>query len=336
MRSDAAAVVVVNYTGERFLRECIESARSQTVRPAEIVVVDNASSDRSVELIRENFPGITLLPQGKNQYFCRGSNIGLAATSAPFVLLLNNDAFLEPDYIERALEPMLRDERVGAVTGKILRPDRETVDSAGQELARSRKPLDRGYGQQDGGQFDDECEVFGAGGVAPLLRRRMLADISVGGQVFDEAFVHFQEDLDLAWRARNLGWKAWYTPAAVAYHHRGGTGQSEPARQTWARNFAFANLPSELQYHLLKNRYAAMAKNDRLGSWLLGLPWILLYELKILTYLLLIKPSLIPRYFKGLAFIGHGLRMRRELKRMARERGIRRYGGRHSIVQGRE
>ena len=336
MPAGDVSVVVVNYNGERFLLECLESARSQTVGPAEIVVVDNASSDRSLELIRENFPELRLLPQEKNQFFCRGSNIGIAATSAPFVLLLNNDAVLEPDYIEKTLQPMRRDARIGAVTGKILRIDRETIDTAGQELSRSRKPLDRGYGQQDGGQFDAEEEIFGAGGVAPLLRREMLDDIALGGQVFDEAFVHFYEDLDLAWRARNLGWKAWYAPEAVAYHHRGGTGQSEPARRDWARRFAFANLPVELQHHLLKNRYAVMAKNDSLGSWLLGLPWILLYELKVFTYLLLIRPSLIPRYIKGFGFLRHGFKMRRELKRMAHERGIRRYGGRHVVGNTRE
>jgi GT2 family glycosyltransferase len=330
------AVVIVNYNGEQFLHKCLESVRLQTLSLAQTIIVDNASSDQSVELIREKFPEFTLLPQSKNQFYCRGSNIGLAAASAPFVLLLNNDAYLEPTYLERALEPMLREQRIGAVTGKILRPDGKTIDSAGQELARSRKPLDRGYGQQDGGQFDDEEEIFGPGGVAPLFRTSMLEDIALGGQVFDEAFVHFYEDLDLAWRARNLGWKAWYIPTALAYHHRGGTGQSEPARQTWARNFAFANLSAELQSHLLKNRYAAMAKNDRLGSWLLGLPWILTYELKIFTYLLLIKPSLIPRYLKGIGFISHGFKMRRELKRIARERGIRRYGGRPKSFQGRE
>ncbi len=330
------AVVVVNYNGEHFIRECLNSALSQSIGPAEIVVVDNASSDQSVTLIREKFPNIKLLPQQKNLFFCRGSNIGIAATTAPFVLLLNNDAVLQPEYIEKTLQPMLRDSRIGAVTGKILRTDRETIDTAGQELARSRKPLDRGYGQQDGGQFDEEEEIFGAGGVAPLLRRQMLDDISVSGQVFDEAFVHFNEDHDLAWRARKHGWKAWYTPAAVAFHHRGATGQSEPARRNWARRFAFANLPIELQQHLLKNRYAVMAKNDRLASWLLGLPWILLYELKVFTYLLLVRPSLIPRYIKGFGFLRHGFTMRKQLKRMARERGIQCYGGRHVVGNRRE
>ena len=325
------AIAVVNYNGERFLEACIKSALEQDPPPEEVLVVDNGSSDGSVALLRSSFPQVRVLETGENLYFCRGANICIAETSAPFLLLLNNDAVLEPDYARLALEAMRRDERIGAVSGKILRADRETLDTAGQELSRSRKPLDRGWAMPDDGRFDEDEEVFGAGGVAPLLRRAMLDDVAIDGQVFDEGFVQYYEDLDLMWRARNLGWKAWYVPQAVAYHHRGGVGQSEPAQQSWVRRFAFANLPRELQRHLLKNRYATMAKNDRLLSWLAGLPWILLYELKIIAYLLLIRPSLIPGYFRGFGFLRRAFAARKRLKGMARERGIRRYGGRHVV-----
>ena len=327
------AIAVVNYNGERFLEACVESALNQKPAPSEVLVIDNGSTDGSVALMRRRFPQVRLIETGENLFFCRGANFCIAETIAPFLLLLNNDAVLEPDYARLALEAMLRDERIGAVSGKILRADRETLDTAGQELSRSRKPLDRGWGMPDDGRFDVDEEVFGAGGVAPLLRRSMLNDVALDGQVFDEGFVQYYEDLDLMWRARNLGWKAWYVPQAVAYHHRGGVGQSDPAQQTWVRRFAFANLPRELQRHLLKNRYAAMAKNDRLLSWLAGLPWILLYELKIFAYLLLIRPSLIPGYFKGFGFLRQAFAARKQLKRMVRERGIRRYGGRH-VVRG--
>lgn len=328
MTKHSISVVVVNYNGEKFIRDCLDSARRQTLAPKEIIVVDNASTDRSVEIIKSEFPQVKLITLEQNVFFAKGSNLGIKAASRSLILLLNNDAVLEPTYLAEAVKPLDRDDRIGSVIGKIFRADGETLDCTGQFLSRSRKPLDRGYGEKDGGRFDDEEEVFGAGGVAPLLRRTMLEDIAIGGEVFDEGFVQYYEDLDLFWRARNFGWKSWYTPSALACHHRGGVGQSAPAEQGWIRKFALANLPSHLQAHLFKNRYATMAKNDRLGSWLLNLPWILMYDLKIFAYLLLVKPAMIIRYLKGFGFLPTAFRRRRELKREARARGIKRYGGR--------
>jgi GT2 family glycosyltransferase len=331
MNRESISVAVVNYNGEVFIKACLDSVLSQSLPPSEIVVVDNGSTDGSAEIIRTEYPSVNLIRSESNEFFARGANRSIAATAGSLVLLLNNDAVLAPDYLEEAVKPLARDERIGSVTGKILRAGGETLDTTGQFLSRSRKPLERGYGEQDDGRYDEEEEIFGAGGVAPLLRRSMLEAIAVGGEVFDEDFVQYYEDLDLFWRARNFGWKAWYAPKAVAYHHRGGVGQSEPAAQGWVRQYALANLPTELQAHLLKNRYATMVKNDRLGSWLLGSPWILLYELKILAYLLLIKPAMIPKYLRSFGFLGTALRKRRELKREARRRGVKRYGGMHNI-----
>lgn len=331
MSADRVSVVIVNFNGERFLLESLEAVSKQTVKPAEVIVVDNSSTDRSVELVSQDFPDVELIASEKNLYFCRGSNIGIARSSGSFVLLLNNDCILDPGYIEAAMKPMMEDAKIGSVTGKILRVDGKTIDAAGQELSRSRKPLDRGYGLPDEGQYEEEEEVFSAGGVAPLLRREMLDDVAHDGWFLDEDFVQYYEDLDLHWRARNLGWKAWYNPRALARHYRGASGQSEPAMMGWVRKFALANLPVDLQGHLLKNRYATMAKNDNILSWLASFPWIAAYELKIFIYLLLIRPTLIPRYLKGFGSIGKALAKRTVLKGKARQRGIRRYGGRHRI-----
>jgi len=322
------AAVIVNYNGEPFLRRCLAALEAQTLRPRRIVVVDNASPDGSGRLVAECCPAATLIANESNEFFCRGANRGLAATTSPFVLLLNNDCILDPPYLAECVKPLLRDERVGSVTGKILRADGATIDTAGQLVSRSRKPLDRGWGQPDRGQLDEEEEVFGAGGVAPLLRRVMLEDVALDGKAFDEGFVQYYEDLDLAWRARNFGWKAWYVPSATARHQRGGAGQSEPDQRAWVRRFALANLPAGLQAHLLKNRYATMARNDRLGSWLAGLPWIAAYELKIMAYLLLMRPSLLGRYFAGFGFLRQAFAARKRLKERARQRGIIKYGGR--------
>ena len=92
--------------------------------------------------------------------------------------------------------------------------------------------------------------------------------------------------------------------------------------QTWVQKFAFANLPNNLQAHLLKNRYAVMAKNDRLSRWLLNFPWIFFYELKVFAYMLLLKPRLLLDYFRGFGFLRTAFRKRKIIKTMMRDRGL--------------
>lgn len=326
VKGTEVSVVILNYNGEKFVSETIEAAEKQTLKPGEIIVVDNGSSDESLEVLRKLQNRIRLEVSEENIFFCKGSNLGLSLASSEFVLLLNNDCVLDPGYLEEAVKPMLADPHVGATTGRIRRVEGNTLDCAGQELARSRKPLDRGYSEPDDSRYSEAEQVFSPGGVAPLLRRTMLDDIAMDGQIFDEDFVQYYEDLDLFWRAYNLGWKCWYNPLATAMHYRGATGQSEPAVQSWVNKFAFANLPENLQVHLLKNRYAVMRKNDSLSAWLLNLPWILAYELKVFAYMLLIKPALFPKYFKSFSFLKIAGRKRKILKRMSHEKGILKYG----------
>lgn len=319
------SVVIVNFNGAGLLPECLDAVTGQTLKPAETIVVDNGSSDASVALLRQRYPEVRLHELEDNRFFAAGSNLGILASSGEFVLLLNNDCILDPQFLEKAVKPMLEDERIGAVAGKIRRVGGELLDQAGQTVSRSRKPLDRGYGQHDGGQFDEADDVLSAGGVAPLIRREMLDDIAMDGQFFDEDFVQYYEDLDFFWRAANLGWRCRYTPEATARHYRGASGQSDPSVHSWVQQFAFANLPRVLQTHLLKNRYAVMAKNDRFGRWLLNFPWIFFYELKVLVYMLLIKPRLLPDYFRGFGFLRTAFRKRRIIKAMMRDRGLRRF-----------
>ena len=117
------------------------------------------------------------------------------------------------------------DAKIGMLSGKILRMDRETIDSTGLFLGRNRKAVERGYGKKDIGQYDKPGYVFGASGAVMFLRKSMLIDIKDENGYFDERFGMYYEDLDLCWRAQKKGWKAYYTPKATAYHVRGGTAQ---------------------------------------------------------------------------------------------------------------
>jgi GT2 family glycosyltransferase len=302
------AVVIVTWNSAGYLPGCLESLQSLRRPPAEVVVVDSGSDDASVEIVRAGYPEVRLIECGDNVGFCRGNNLGIRATDSPFVLVLNPDTLLEPDFLERLL-PAFEDARVGLAAGKLLRFDRQTLDSAGQSLTRSRRPRDRGYGRLDRGRFDRDEEVFGACGAAALCRRTMLESIAdPGPQYFDENFFAFGEDLDLAWRARRMGWKASYRHGAIGYHARGGT--SEAPGWTRRRGALLGRGP-QIRFHVLKNRYLTILRNDTVAGYLRNLPFILARDIALLGLVLLTSPAALRRLWADRAVFREALRKRR-------------------------
>jgi GT2 family glycosyltransferase len=280
------SVVVVSWNSARFLEPCLASLDALRRRPERVVVVDNGSTDASVALVRQRFPHVVRIETGDNLGFCRANNLGIRATASPYVLVLNPDTRLEPDFVEQLL-PAFDDPRVGIAAGKLLRFDGRTLDSAGQLLSRSRKVRDRGYGKPDRGQLDRDGPVFGACGAAATYRRTMLDSIAgPNGSYFDERFFAFGEDLDLAWRARRRGWLAVYRHRAVGYHARGGSATRHPRLRRFA---ALLGRSPEVRFHIVKNRYLAILRNDELGRYLRDAPFI--WGRDVATFLLLLRAS---------------------------------------------
>jgi GT2 family glycosyltransferase len=312
-RSDTAgplpvAVVIVSWNCAGFLEDCLNSLRGLSRPPREIVVVDNGSRDGSPDVVRQGFPEARLIEAGQNLGFCRANNLGIGETRAPLVLVLNPDTRLRPDFLEELL-PAFDDRQVGIAAGKLLRFDEQTLDSCGQSLARSRQPLDRGYGEADRGQFESDAEVFGACGAAVLYRRAMLESIAdPGGACFDETFFAFYEDLDLAWRARRAGWKAVYRHRAVGFHARGGT--SRP-RGLLTRVAAMLGRSPEIRYHIVKNRYLTILRNDTVGAYLGSLPWIWGRDVATIVLLLLSSPTVLRRLWRHRELFAAALEKRR-------------------------
>lgn len=302
------AVIIVAWNSARYLPACLESLRALERPPDEVVVVDNGSSDGSERLVRDGFPEARWHACGENVGFCRANNLGIVGTRSPFVLVLNPDTRLEPAFLERQLEAF-DDSRVGLTASKLKRFDERRLDSCGQMLGRSRQPVDRGYGRVDEGRYDRDEEVFGACGAAALYRRTMLETIDDGdGRYFDEGFFAFYEDLDLAWRARKAGWKAVYRHRAVGYHARGGSAERQGGLRRLA---AMLGRSPEIRFHIVKNRYLTILRNDTLGGYLAGLPFIWGRDLATLGLLLLTSPGVLGRLWRERAIFGEALRRRR-------------------------
>lgn len=225
---------MVNWNRRDFLRECLQSIIEQRTYqhlpyPLELIVVDNASSDGSPELVRSEFPTARLIENTTNRGFCAANNQGIAAARAPRIALLNNDAVAAPHWLA-ALEAALEaSPAVGMAACKILQYENPgLIDKAGGHiLYLDGQNRGLGTGQPDRGQFDGPLELGWPDGCAAMYRKSMLDQI--GG--FDEDLFAYADDAELGLRARVAGWHCRYAPGGVVRHRRGATlGRGNPRR----------------------------------------------------------------------------------------------------------
>ena len=314
------SIIVINWNGKRFLQECLQSLYAQTCRDVEVILIDNDSTDGSRELLREHASRCRLLLNSANLGYCGAANLGISASRGDYVLILNPDVTLSPDFLEKLASCAERNPQVGSLTGKLLRFDHQTLDSAGQFLRKNLTPLERGYDQPDTGQYNVAEYVFSSCGAAAFYRRKMLEDIQLDGEYFDDAYFAFYEDLDIGWRAQLFGWKAYYLPDAVAHHYRGGGFSSPSAPASWVERLPFAprvsftGKPRFVQRHILKNRYLTLIKNADWSELFIGLPKIARLEFLILGYMLLARPSLLAAWGDVLKLLPQAWRWRRHIQ----------------------
>jgi len=185
----------------------------------EIVVVDNGSTDGSLEFIKSSFPLVRTIALPKNYGFAKANNIGIRSTNGKTVALLNNDTVVDRHWLEELNRALDEHPEVGFCASKLLNYwKRDIIDTAGDVLGVANA-YKRGKGDEDGPKYNEPKYIFGASAGAVIYRRRMLEDIGL----FDETFVTNVEDVDLSFRAQIAGYKCMYVPTAVVYHMVGTT-----------------------------------------------------------------------------------------------------------------
>ncbi len=286
------STIIVNYNRGDLLKKCLDSVVFQSVKDIEVIVVDNASTDESAQMIQSSYPGIRLIQNSKNLLFCKAQNQGIESAKGDFILSVNSDCILDRDYLKEVISASKLDEKIGMISGKILRMDKGTLDSTGLFLGRDRKAVERGYGRKDKGQYDNPGYVFGVSGACAFFRRNMLEDIKDENGYFDERFGMYYEDLDLCWRAQKKAWKAYYNPKALVYHARGATAIGTDCK----KGSSFPRLSKELKKRYIDNRHMCMRKNDSVWETIINLPFILLYEVKMQVYL--VVQNLLDQLYK--------------------------------------
>ena len=220
------SVIVLNWNGRQYLPECLDSLEAQTLRDFEVILVDNGSADGSAQFIHDEYPWVKLVELPENVGFAAGNNRGREAASGEYLVALNNDTRVEPDFLAELLAAAQDSPKAGMVAAKMLNyfePGR--IDAVALKIGVNGLGYNIGVGETDRGQYEHGVAAFGPCGGAALYRRDMIERIGF----FDPDFFAYYEDFDLAWRARLAGWECAMAPKAVVYHvHSATSGESSP------------------------------------------------------------------------------------------------------------
>jgi len=258
------SVIVVNYNGRHLLGDCFHSLTQQTYSNYEIILVDNGSKDDSTSFAKKHFPDVRIVKLSSNIGFAGGTNAGIREAKGEYLLTLNNDTCVFPDFIEKFIQPMMREFLVGMCASKMIFPDKK-INSTGICISRSGAAWNRGEFEQDNGQYNHVEEVFCPCAGAALYRRTMLDEIGL----FDEDFFLFMEDVDLGFRGQLAGWKCIYVPEARVIHLHGKT----------------AGYLSDVSiYYVNRNIIWNVVKNFPPRTLILSSPWIIVRNFAVILY----------------------------------------------------
>jgi GT2 family glycosyltransferase len=225
--------IVVNRDGGGALFRALASLERQKAVNLSLVVVDNASSGDERARIARDAPAARVIGFSRNLGFAGGANEGIARTRAPFVLLLNNDAVLEPDYVARLAARLELDARLAGTQGLVLSEDGRQIDGAGLEWNGRGEAVPVLSGADASLAPREPFEVSGVSATATLYRREAIEAVARGGAVFDADFFAYYEDVDLALRLARAGWRFACDPRAVARHEGSRTGRRTPFRRAF-------------------------------------------------------------------------------------------------------
>lgn len=219
------SVIIPNWNGKHLLKKCLTSLKNQTFKDFEVIVVDNGSTDGSLNYIRKYFSFVKINSLPKNYGFARAVNAGIKISFGKYIVLINNDTEVDKNCIQYLVTAAYKNKKVGFVAAKMLNfYQRNVIDSAGDYIDVVGHANNIGLGEKDGNKFNHAGPVFLATGGGGLFKREVFNKVGL----FDGDYFAYFEDVDLCLRAQLKGFKGWYEPKAKIYHIHKATSRKNP------------------------------------------------------------------------------------------------------------
>jgi GT2 family glycosyltransferase len=276
------SLVVLNWNGASLLKECIGSLKRLDYKNVEVIVVDNASTDESLEVLA-SIEGVTVVRNRTNLGYAGGNNAGFAAAHGAYVATINNDISVERAWLDEPVALLEKDNSIGIISSRQMNYfDRDTIDALYSFLHHSMILFQEGFRQRFDAQAGgfSPLQVLGASGASTLYRKKMLDDL--GG--YDERLFAYHEESDLCMRAFLTGWKCVYVPSAVAFHQRSAT---------------FNRVRGTMFYYHTRNRLWFMYRYSPVSMIAKNLFWIVITELRIFR-VVVFRERVLLSYLRGL------------------------------------
>jgi GT2 family glycosyltransferase len=246
--SPLLSIIIANLNGKDVLFLCLDSIFNQEFKDFEVILVDNASTDDSVKMIRDFFPSVKIIQLEKNHGYAEANNIGYEHSAGEYILLLNNDAILGKNTLSGLIHEFGEVDHAGVIQSKIILTENRGLDECGSFLTKTGFLLYNGlYEDPNNPNYNKITPVFSVKAVCILTKREIIEKIGL----FDNDYFVFFEEKDFCHRLWISGYKVFFTPSTEVYHFWGSTTNPQKSNK----------VPYEFQFHSYKNRICTYLKN---------------------------------------------------------------------------
>jgi GT2 family glycosyltransferase len=277
------SIIILNWNGELHIHRCIEYVLMQSYTNIEIIIVDNASTDGSLQRIKEKHPNFLYIENHINRGYATGMNQGIKSSKGEFIVPLNQDVCLHKDFITECVCRMEINDKIGVIGGRVYSWINDRLTNIISKGGDGKFCLRKRFQAYSSIKTEKETYVFGAAGSFPFFRWKTLKDIYQNtGDYYDEMYETGWEDLDLFFRMHLRGWKCLFVPGAYGWHVGSG---SVGGKDT------LLSKPFNYKVRILRNRYFTIIKNLPLRTLIWLFPWLALTEICMIPYFLFYSPS---------------------------------------------
>jgi len=291
VKDPLVTVVVLNWNGDQHVHKCVEYVLAQKYHPIEIIVVDNASTDDSLLKLRGKHPNLRYILNSQNTGFAAGMNEGISAANGEFVIPLNQDVCLHPDFVSQCVSRIQKEDNLGVIGARVFSWIGDELTDCLRKGEGERTYWRKRFQGGGGGMRvdDNEAFVFYPNGSLPFFKKSMLDDLKTStGEYYDEDFVTGWEDADLSFRMHLRGWRCLFLPTAIGWHVGSGS---------VGGNATLISKKIDYQIRVLRNRYFTMIKNLPFDIFMWLSPYLLITELCLIPYFSIRSPKTIFALF---------------------------------------